>query len=280
MPGFFQYTEGRDFWVLADDEAIKPGYAEYRVAGAKFENGNLLLDVEFYENRQKDVTEGIPAVQFMEPSTRSAIYKSNSSLARGLEILLQKKMGRFVGWASYSFSKTQITTSLPGADPDFPANQDIPHKLNLVGSYTRNGWNLSTTWTYTSGAPFTRPNIERITSESYGELLQLSVPPDLNSGRLPNMHRLDVSLTRAFITKHFYGHIGISVYNLYDRHNTWYRNFVLDRGELKQEDVATLGFTPTISLDVRWRLSGITSLNWYSKHTCTFFFAYVIYNLI
>ncbi len=253
MPGFFQYTEGRDFWVLADDRAIKPGYAEHWLAGAKLEARNLLLDLEFYQSSQRNVTEGIPAVQYLEPFDRSAIYKNSNSLSKGIDVLLQQKIGGFVGWISYSYSKTNIKATVRRQVQEFPANHDIPHKLNLVGSFAHKGWNLSATWSYASGTPITKPEIETLPSDNFGAILRLIPPAELNSSRLPTTHRLDASLTRTFFTKHIYGHIGLSIYNLYDQDNIWYRNFVLQDGALVKEDVTTLGFTPTISLDIRFR---------------------------
>ncbi len=253
MPSFFQYTDGRDFWVLADGEAIKPGAAEHLAAGTKLESGNLLFDLEFYRNRQDDLTEGIPSVQYLGAQARSAIFHDNHSISRGLDALLQTTSGRFSGWIGYSLSDTKITALVDRRLQEFPANQDIRHKLNLVASTTRNGWNLSATWSYASGAPVTQPEVERVRSEGFGEVLRLTAPAQLNTGRLPASHRLDVSLTRAFATPHVYGHLGFSIYNLYDQDNVWYRNFVLREGAVVKEDIKGLGVTPTVSLDLRLR---------------------------
>ncbi len=253
MPGFFQYTEGRDFWVLANGNAIEPGQAEQWTAGLKLQNARLLFDLEVYERRQQDVTEGIPAVQYMALAERTTVYRNNRSLSRGLDVLLERRSGRFTSWASYSYNDTDIEATVSRTLQEFPANQNVPHKLNLVGSYTHNGWNLSATWTYASGAPYTQPEIEAATSSDFGSILRLVPPDELNRDRLPVTHRLDLSLTRSFITKHFYGNVGFSIYNVYDRENVWYRNFELREGELVQEDVPTLGFTPTVSVDLRIR---------------------------
>lgn len=253
LPGFFQYTDGRDFWVLADGRAIEPGFAEHWVGGVTLGNRNLSLDLEYYESHQQDVLEGIPAVQYMAPQERTAIYDNSTGLARGLDVLLQKTGGRFSGWIGYSHSKTTIEADVQQQVQEFPANQDMRHKLNLVGSFAHRGWNLSATWSYASGAPFTEPQPESTNTPEFGELVRLVAPARLNAGRLPATHRLDLSLTRAFETRHVSGHIGFSLYNVYDHDNIWYRNYVLENGEVAPDDVMGLGMTPGISVDLRLR---------------------------
>ncbi len=73
---------------------------------------------------------------------------------------------------------------------------------------------------------------------------------DKNANRLPAYHRMDVSFTRRFSGDWLDVDLGISVFNLYDHTNVWYREYLLDASPVIIRDVATLGLTPTVSLKV------------------------------
>ena len=46
------------------------------------------------------------------------------------------------------------------------------------------------------------------------------------------------------------GSIGLSLFNLYNRKNTWYKEYEIEDGEVYETDVRFLGFTPNITLSM------------------------------
>ena len=78
-------------------------------------------------------------------------------------------------------------------------------------------------------------------------------PSAKNANRFPDYHRLDVSATYNF----GHGSIGVSVFNVYDRQNVWYKKFtsVQDGGDsqLVVTDVTYLGITPNLTFSYRLR---------------------------
>ena len=63
-------------------------------------------------------------------------------------------------------------------------------------------------------------------------------------------HRLDLSVSRNFETTAFDYTIGLSIFNVYDRKNYWFRQFNLDTVPLSISDVSMLSLTPTVYLKI------------------------------
>ena len=69
-----------------------------------------------------------------------------------------------------------------------------------------------------------------------------------NTQRLPVYHRLDASLRRQFRRGPLGLDVALSLFNIYDRQNVWYRQYRLDIQPVRVRDVMMLGFTPMVSV--------------------------------
>ena len=132
----------------------------------------------------------------------------------------------------------------------FPALHDRTHEINLVGKYSLGNWNLSATWVYATGKPYTAPE-----SQYYLELLDGNSQSyihvsDKNGYRLPGYHRLDIGISRNLYTDSNKFVLGFSIFNLYNNKNIWYRQYDLDTQPVTVTDVKMLGITPTVFLQV------------------------------
>ena len=138
-------------------------------------------------------------------------YIIEKGLAKGLDFLLKYRDQKFSLWLAYSISKVTRDDGIVVYYPHF----DRRHNLNFVGTYTfgeNRNWELSTRYNFGTGFPFTptqlyysenpfttnngQVDIAYDYTTENGELGTLY--GDLNSKRLPNYHRVDVSLTRNF----------------------------------------------------------------------------------
>jgi hypothetical protein len=80
------------------------------------------------------------------------------------------------------------------------------------------------TWTYATGLPLTLPTGRAVIGNAL-----IPIYSDRNSYRMEDYHRLDLSVTmrgKAKKEKRWHGELNLSVYNVYNRHNTWAINFV------------------------------------------------------
>ena len=69
-----------------------------------------------------------------------------------------------------------------------------------------------------------------------------------NSQRLPASHRFDTAVHYKFDVGTSRVDVGLSVFNLYNRQNVWYKEFDLTESPMVTTDVTFLGFTPNLSV--------------------------------
>ncbi|GAB5535375.1 MAG: TonB-dependent receptor [Rubricoccaceae bacterium] len=246
-------TEGaRDFWLLADGETVGVQGSTHYVLGASYETPTWLLDVEAYRKDLRGLSEFTlrfnPSGSVFEADD---LFFDGTGVARGVEVLLQRTAGRFTGWAGYTLSQVEHTfDGLNGGLP-FPALHDQTHELKLVGvARLSDRWTASATWAAATGRPYTAPeSVYTLTLLDGTEQSYIHVG-EKNGERLPAYHRLDASLHYRFPVGGSDVDLGLSVFNLYNRTNVWYREYDLSESPFVTTDVTFLGLTPNLSLRV------------------------------
>ncbi len=153
--------------------------------------------------------------------------RTGTSKAYGLEFMLKKIEGRMTGWISYTLSKAERTIAEINDGKTYVAPYDKPHDVNMVMNYELSRRvSLSANWLFASGQPVTLP-VQRY--EINGTIIPLYT--ERNGGRYDPYHRLDVSLTlqgKKNASRKWQGEWVFSIYNLYNRKNTWVLNFKQD----------------------------------------------------
>ena len=71
-----------------------------------------------------------------------------------------------------------------------------------------------------------------------------------NGLRIDPYHRLDLSATYNFNISSGKGEMGLSVFNLYNKTNTWYNEFEVVDNQVTETNVNYIGFTPSLFLNV------------------------------
>jgi hypothetical protein len=237
----------RDFWLLAD-ERLQPGFAEHKILGATYENFDYIFDVEAYHKNLGGVAEFSQRFRRSPEQRSEELFFLGTGVAKGVEFLAQKKSGKLNGWASYTLAKVQYQIFPFNNGAPYPANQDRRHEVKLVGNYGFGKWNLAATWVLATGAPYTAPESQYTIELLDGSARRYIHVGDKNGQRLPAYHRLDLSLSRKFISTELDWNLGISVFNLYDHKNVWYREYLLEANPAVVREVTTLGFVPTVTL--------------------------------
>ncbi len=199
---------------------------------------NLNINIEGYFkkfnqliglNRNK-IYEDIPEFSG-QPDFLKKDFMIEKGDAKGIDILLKYNSKKISIWSVYSFGIVNREDELQIYSPHY----DRTHNFNFVFSYVmgkKKLWDLNLRWNYGSGFPFTQ-------TQAYFENLDLSdinlsdfinvngdlgiIYSDLNEGRLPDYHRLDLSLTKKINLKNStFMEISLGVTNLYDRSNIFY----------------------------------------------------------
>ncbi|MCS7296666.1 MAG: TonB-dependent receptor [Bacteroidia bacterium] len=139
--------------------------------------------------------------------------------AYGAEWMIQKLTGKLTGWLSYTYSRS--FRLIPAISPNpFPNYIDRPHQATLVLQYPLSPrWDLGITGIYGTGRPITLPVAKYVYD---GQVI--GVYNQRNNRRMPDYHRVDVSLTWTAPPregKRWQSSWNFSVYNVYGRRNMW-----------------------------------------------------------
>lgn len=256
----------RDFWILSDNDAIDVSEAQHFIAGLSYETKDFLLSVEGYYKDLKGLTEY--SLRY-DASFQGVDYTENfytgDGYAQGIELLAQKKSGKINGWMSYTLGEARNQFDVYG-DDYFPASQDVTHEFKIVGLYNHKRWDFSATWIFATGRPYTAPSGAYTITLLDGTELDYFTTTTKNGLRLPDYHRLDVAAKYKLFsanTEVFYGreqkdrrqigYIGFSLFNVYDRENTWYNQYEIIEGEIIETRVNYLGIMPNITLSLKLR---------------------------
>lgn len=186
-------------------------------------NGKFELNAEtYYKTLSNQIEYADHANMLLNPLVEGEL-RFGKGKAYGLELMLRKRKGRWKGWLSYTYSKVIMQFDEINQGKAFPAYYDRPHDFTIFLTYQLSErWHFSANWIYTSGSAITTPigfyTYMDNTLPLYGEK---------NNDRLPDYHRLDVSLNWQLNKqpKRFKHGIAFSIYNLYNRHNAISLNY-------------------------------------------------------
>lgn len=227
-----------DLWVPTTDK-VAPQQSEQVAAGfAKdFDRQGLTLTVEGYYKRMSNIIsykEGASFLGFNGQGNENRTWEDNVTSGRGwsygAEFLLQKKIGKFSGWAGYTLSWTKWQFDELNFGKVFYPRYDRRHDISLVGIYDiKKNITLSATWVYGTGNALTLPigsyNVTGDLGLNGFLLNSFSYVNDYgekNSFRAEPYHRLDVSVQFNKKKKRGERTIEVGIFNAYNRKNPFY----------------------------------------------------------
>ena len=215
------------------------------------------INVEFY---QKDFLQTSTlnynkiyddnADNYLIPDTLKKPFLVQSGKAYGADISIKYEIHHVTLYGVYSLG---YVTYWDGTY-QFPPPFDRRNNVNLVVSYQFGkdlSWQANVRWNYGSGFPFTPTQAfyPMTPLSNIGSQIQNSNPNlgilygDFDSQRLPDYHRLDISLSKHFqFSTNMALRIDASVINLYNRSNIFY----FDR--ITNQRVNQLPVLPTLSV--------------------------------
>lgn len=233
---------------------VKPEIADQVAVGyyRRFHNDSYNFSTEvYYKNMQNQIDYKNGAeLQGNEQVESQLLY--GSGRAYGWETYLQKNVGRFTGWLSYTLSRTEKKIAGINNGAYYPANQDQTHNISIVGMYKASKkWTLSATWVYNTGNAVSWPS---------GKFQVDGVPvyyyTERNGYRMPAYHRLDLGATLdGKKTKKFEGSWTFSLYNAYGRSNPYLIQFQQDPkdpSKTQAEQVTLFRIVPSVTYNFKF----------------------------
>ncbi|MBA7591427.1 hypothetical protein ES708_33584 [subsurface metagenome] len=239
-----------DTWIPPDNH-IKPQSANHFILGYyhTFKKKNLELSIEGYYKSLHNIIDYIDnADLFINKNIETQILHGQGE-SYGLEFLLEKKIGRFIGWGSYTLAKTQYQIIGINKNQYYSPRHDIRHNITFTGNFKLSkAWMLSSTFVFASGGFITIP--DQVFSIDGAAFFDYS---SRNNYELPPNHRLDLSViynSRKNETRRFKSKWILSIYNIYNHKNIYtlyVRQTSIDFTSASSYKMYLFGIVPTIS---------------------------------
>ena len=241
-----------DIWFPASPN-IKPQIADQVAVGyfRNFRKNTIETSVETYYKWMQNVIDFKDFADLLLNSKLEGEVRTGKAWSYGVEFLVRLNETKINGWVSYTWSRTfRQIPEINGGNP-YPAPYDKPNNISVVLNYViSKRFTISANWVYATGAPVTFPTGR---AEIGGKIIPIY--SDRNQYRYQDYHRLDVALTLYSKEKpgrKFNWDLNFSVYNAYNRHNTWSINFVqdnIDPNTTYAEKVYLFGIIPSVTFN-------------------------------
>jgi hypothetical protein len=242
-----------DIWFPASPN-IKPQISDQVALGyfRNFRHNTIETSVEVYYKWMQNVIDFKNFAQLLLVDTLEGQVRTGSGYSYGIEFLVRLNEKIVSGWVSYTYSRS--FRMIPDIEPDpYPAPYDKPNNISVViNVQLAKRWNISANWVYATGAPVTFPTGRAVIA---GKVIPIY--SQRNEYRYQDYHRLDLALTfssKPVPRRKFSWDLNFSVYNAYNRHNTWSINFVQDNVDPNvtyAEKIYLFGIIPSITFNFR-----------------------------
>jgi hypothetical protein len=235
-----------DIW-FPSNKNVKPQLADQFALGffKTLHHDMIEGSVEVYYKNLQNQIDFKDNAQLLMNAKLDGELRYGEGRAYGIEFLLRKQEGRLNGWISYTLSKSERKVEGINDNAYYPANCDKPHNLAIVVNYSINERvSVSANWVYSSGAPVTMPTGKF----EYGNI-NVPIYSGRNGYRLPDYHRLDLSLTLKGKERpdvRWRGEWNFSVYNAYYRKNAFSISFAPDKDNPSQMVASKVYLFPVI----------------------------------
>ena len=257
LPPFYSdLGAGEGIWVIAG-KGFPPLYGGQWSLGFGYQLGRFEMEVDYY---QKAVGNLSSWKVTLEEDVENPFTQDGMLWATGIDVLMKYRWPRYTLWLSYSLGAVANEFEAFNGGEPFPADNDQRHLLNFTQTLRLNNWNLSATFFFGSGKPFTAPtDMGARLDEQSGEPIFFLKYDKQNNRRLPAYHRLDLAADYRFDTERWTGKLGLSVFNCYNRRNLFDIDFfpVPPQYNDGQPGVYSLerpmlGFTPNLFVQIEW----------------------------
>lgn len=178
-------------WTLVNDKDLPIIKSKQASIGLTYKKQGWFVNLELFYKRVTGINTSNQGFQ----NQFQFIKSSGKYVAKGSELVINKKIQKFSFWLSYVFMNNDYT--FKDIFPDsFPNNIDIRHSATLASSYLFKNLKLSAGLNWRTGKPYTTlVNGNEIVFQNNQPTLNFNAP---NSSRLPNYYRLNLSSQYQF----------------------------------------------------------------------------------
>jgi hypothetical protein len=253
-----------DLWVPSTGN-VRPMFSRQVSAGISKRSKNNMFGLSF-ETYFKTMEHVIEYKEYGSPFTGAGEHWDENVIegkgqSYGGELLLEKRKGATHGWIGYTLSWSNRT--FPGVNngKSFPYRYDRRHDFEIVLTQRLGKrWELSASWEYTTGLPFTLPTASYEGIDDASPYDRPAHDPILdhagnrNQYRTQNVHRLDISATYSKKMRLWTKSWTFSLYNAYNKQNPFFYTIVTDweKQERYLSEISILPILPSVTYAIKF----------------------------
>jgi hypothetical protein len=236
---------------------------------------NVTVSLEGYYKKSEDIIaykEGASFLSIDEVDGANEVNWENNvtsgqGWSYGLELLVQKKIGRYTGWVGYTLSYTQLQFDSINFGKKYYARYDRRHDIAVVNIFklkenkeTQKKVTLSATWVYGTGNSITLPHSQFSAAPHHvGSTVNGSSGNTVNDYgerngfRMAPYHRLDLGIQFHKRIRKGERTFELSFYNLYNRKNPFF--YYVDenaKGDNVLKQISLFPVLPSISYTLKF----------------------------
>ncbi|MCF8363544.1 MAG: TonB-dependent receptor [Prolixibacteraceae bacterium] len=217
-----------DLWVPVTTELAPPVSDQFALGTAINLSESINFTVEGFYKSMQNLIEYKEGASFMGTATNwEDKVEQGEGWSYGVEVMLEKTIGKTTGWIGYTWSKTErLFKSLNFGNP-FPAKYDRRHDISiaLTHEFSKN-FDIGATWVYGTGNAVTlgvmeypKAPVPGAGDSHYWRSSNLKEYGGRNNYRMPAYHRMDIGLNFHKQKKRGIRTWSVSVYNTYNHMN-------------------------------------------------------------
>ncbi|WP_188653236.1 FecR domain-containing protein [Yeosuana aromativorans] len=233
-------------WRLSDGKEAPILNSNHLSLGALYHKNGWSFDFDSYYKKVTGIS-SLPLGFYNEDDTK---YLKGEQNIYGLDFYTKKDFKSIKTWISYSIN--QIDARFDGINNNryFTASNEIAHAISASISYKTKKLQVALGWKWHTGKPYTlstvNPNDDDVSLVG------------VNTERLPNYHRLDLSSVYNFWfskKSDIKGKVGLSIWNLYNQKNHLSREYTgnnIADDPVVIQDYYSLNLTPNFLFRMYW----------------------------
>ena len=264
-----------DLWVPATAKVAPQSSWQVAVGYARdVPKYKLMLTGEAYYKKSTDVLGYKDGASFLLVGTNEEGQEvswednvtSGTGESYGMELLCQRKFGKFTGWIGYTLSWTWLQFDSINFGKKFYARHDRRHDISVVGIYNiSDDITVSFTWVYGTGQAITLPLAEYSVYDHDPSGTGQATPQnnwmwfvndygEKNGFRMEAYHRMDVGVQFHKQMKHWERVFELSFYNLYNHKNPYfyYIGYNSAGTQRKLKQVSLFPIIPSVSWTIKF----------------------------
>ncbi|MFP4528938.1 MAG: TonB-dependent receptor [Candidatus Kapaibacterium sp.] len=241
-----------DTW-LPTDNSVDPSKAIHYIFSAEsrvFDDYELNFDA--YYKSLLNISE--VNMNVLEGKKVSDLFYSGNGEAYGIELFLQKKIGRLAGWVGYGLGWVNARFDSINGGAEFRPKYDRRHDFKIVLQYELDEtWQFGATFQFQSGQSYTGANSR----------IQMMMPgmehgAGLVTGtqryglRLPPSHQMNINVNYNTTVFGLPSVIALDIYNVYSRRDILMRFYDTREAKTKVDDLRLLPIIPSVSWEIKF----------------------------